>query len=235
MLAVALDRYVQVEVEPAPALLGPQHRGGRRPFRRRVAPGGAGRGRRLGARPLRRDRALADSGVAGSGIVGRPGRSGRRRRPGPTDPLAVAAAYDGHPENAAASVFGGLVAATMVEPRRWLRPLALEREWPLSPSCPIARWPPLTPGGCCRTSVSRVDATFNLGRMGLLLAGLAEPLCSLRPPPADRLHQDARDDPVPRGSGPAGGVGGGRCAGVVLVWGRTDALGYHHPDLGWPA
>ena len=31
---------------------------------------------------------------------------------GAEDPFAVAAAYDGHPENAAASVFGGLVAAT---------------------------------------------------------------------------------------------------------------------------
>ena len=37
---------------------------------------------------------------------------------GAEDPFAIAATYDGHPENAAASVFGGLVAATTVEGRR---------------------------------------------------------------------------------------------------------------------
>ena len=33
---------------------------------------------------------------------------------GAEDPFAVAAAYDGHPENAAASVFGGLVVGSTV-------------------------------------------------------------------------------------------------------------------------
>ena len=37
-----------------------------------------------------------------------------RAAAGAHDPLAIAAAYDGHPENAAASVMGGLVAATKV-------------------------------------------------------------------------------------------------------------------------
>ncbi len=36
---------------------------------------------------------------------------------GAEDPFAIAAAYDGHPENAAASVFGGLAAATVVDGR----------------------------------------------------------------------------------------------------------------------
>ena len=44
---------------------------------------------------------------------------------GADDPFAVAAAYDGHPENAAASVFGGLVAATTVEGRPVHAPLPL--------------------------------------------------------------------------------------------------------------
>ena len=41
-------------------------------------------------------------------------------------------------------------------------------------------------------SVPRIDATFNLGRMGLLLAGLAEPSVLTSAATADRLHQDAR-------------------------------------------
>ena len=41
-------------------------------------------------------------------------------------------------------------------------------------------------------SVPRADATFNLGRIGLLLAGLAEPSVLTSATTGDRLHQDAR-------------------------------------------
>ena len=40
----------------------------------------------------------------------------------------MAAAYDGHPENAAASTVGGLVAATMVEAKALVAPLALSEQ-----------------------------------------------------------------------------------------------------------
>ena len=95
---------------------------------------------------------------------------------GADDPFAVAAAYDGHPENAAASVFGGLVAATTVDGRPvHAAAAARRRRWPSSSSSPIATWPPPRPAACCPSTLSREDAVFNLGRMGLLLAGLADP------------------------------------------------------------
>src|SRR5205085_7806769 len=47
---------------------------------------------------------------------------------GAADPLAVAAAVDGHPENAAASVLGGLVAATLVDGQPVARSLSLDPE-----------------------------------------------------------------------------------------------------------
>jgi homoserine kinase len=41
-------------------------------------------------------------------------------------------------------------------------------------------------------TLSRDDALFNLGRMGLLLAGLADPALLTPEATADRLHQNAR-------------------------------------------
>ena len=48
-------------------------------------------------------------------------------------------------------------------------------------------------------TVPHADAAFNLGRMGLLIAGLADRTVLLPEAGEDRLHQDARTGPVPRG------------------------------------
>ena len=86
-------------------------------------------------------------------------------------------------------------------------------------------------------TVSRADAVFNLGRMGLLLAGLADPAFSSPAATDDRIHQPARTALFPEapallrglvdagalaacwsGAGPTligmvrGGLGGRRCA-----------------------
>jgi homoserine kinase len=45
--------------------------------------------------------------------------------------------------------------------------------------------------------VSRADATFNLGRMGLLLAGLADRSLLTREATDDRIHQDYRSPLFP--------------------------------------
>jgi homoserine kinase len=111
---------------------------------------------------------------------------------GSDDPFGVAAAYDGHPENAAASVFGGLVAATSVEgaPAHAALPLADAVEVvAIVPDRNLA-----TPEarGVLPDRLTREDAVFNLGRMGLLVAGLADPAV-LRPAATeDRIHQAAR-------------------------------------------
>jgi homoserine kinase len=111
---------------------------------------------------------------------------------GSDEPFAVAAAYDGHPENAAASVFGGLVAATSVggAPAHAALPLADELEVvAIVPDRNLA-----TPEarGVLPERLTREDAVFNLGRMGLLVAGLADP-AALRPEATeDRIHQAAR-------------------------------------------
>ena len=111
---------------------------------------------------------------------------------GSPDPLAVAARFDGHPENAAASVVGGLVSACSVD--HSVRAVQL----PLDPALSFVV---IVPDRELRTEearsvlpdlVPRRDATFNLGRMGLLLAGLADARFLVPEAADDRLHQGYR-------------------------------------------
>jgi homoserine kinase len=111
---------------------------------------------------------------------------------GAEDPFAVAAAYDGHPENAAASVFGGLVAATMVDGRPVHAALPLNEELAFVVVIPERDLATPEARGVLPETLSRGDVVFNLGRMGLLVAGLADPDALVSAATDDRLHQPAR-------------------------------------------
>jgi homoserine kinase len=111
---------------------------------------------------------------------------------GSDDPFAVAAAYDGHPENAAASVFGGLVAATSVGGAPAHAPLPLAHDLEIVAIVPERNLATPEARGVLPDRLTREEAVFNLGRMGLLVAGLAYPT-ELRPAATeDRIHQEAR-------------------------------------------
>ena len=111
---------------------------------------------------------------------------------GAEDPLAVAAAVDGHPENAAASVLGGLVVATTVHGR----PVA--HRAPLDPGLgfvvvvPDRRLPTKEARAALPAHVPHGDASFNLGRLALLLTGLADADKLMAAATEDRLHQQQR-------------------------------------------
>jgi homoserine kinase len=190
-LALAVDRYVSVEVEPADSL--------------RVHTEGEGAGlfddashlaARVVAEVLGHDRFSVTvrsqipvaRGLGSSAALA----AAAAAAAGSDDPFAVAAAYDGHPENAAASVFGGLVAATSVDgdPVQAALPLADDLEVvAIVPDRNLA-----TPEarGVLPDRLTLEEAVFNLGRMGLLVAGLADP-AALRPAATeDRIHQGAR-------------------------------------------
>ncbi len=116
---------------------------------------------------------------------------------GSKDPLAVAAHVDGHPENAAASTVGGLVAATVIKGSVTAVPMALDPDLlfvVIVPDRPLStnRARQVLP-----QTVSRADATLNLGRLGLLLAGLADHRLLVREATEDRLHQDYRSPLFP--------------------------------------
>jgi homoserine kinase len=190
-LAVAVDRYVSVEVEPADALHVQTEGEGAGVFDDashlavRVAAEVLGHDRfALTVRsqiPLARGRgssaALAAAAAAAAGA---------------DDPFAVAAAYDGHPENAAASVFGGLVAATMVEGAPVHASLHLADDLELVAIVPDRNLATPEARGVLPERLGREDAVFNLGRMGLLVAGLADPAALRAAATEDRIHQPAR-------------------------------------------
>jgi homoserine kinase len=190
-LAIALNRYVQVEVEPAPSLSvrtfgqGSELAGDASHLAVRVVTEVLGHDQFAltvhsqipVSRGLGSSAALAAAAAAAAGAG---------------DPLAVAAAYDGHPENAAASVLGGLVAATTVDGQARAARLTLSAELAFVTIVPDRSLSTADARRVLPDAVSRADATFNLGRMGLLLAGLADPSALLAAATDDRIHQSAR-------------------------------------------
>jgi homoserine kinase len=103
--------------------------------------------------------------------------------------LAVADELEGHADNVAASLYGGVVATA--GGRAVPVPLAFD---PV-----VVVWVPSfetstdESRGRLRATVSRADAVFNVGRTALLVAALAAgDVAALRCATEDRLHQDAR-------------------------------------------
>jgi homoserine kinase len=111
---------------------------------------------------------------------------------GAEDPFAWGVRIDGHPENAAASAFGGLVAATMVDGRAEWRRLKLDPELTFVAVIPERELLTSDARRVMGPTVTLEDAVFNLGRLALLIAGLAERSQLMAGAGDDRLHQPPR-------------------------------------------
>lgn len=191
VVAVALDRYVEVEVEPADSLSvrtegeGAGFSDTAEHLAARVAARVLGHNRFSltvrsqipVARGLGSSAALAAAAAAAAGA---------------SDPLAVAASADGHPDNAAAAVLGGLVVVAMVDGEVRARRMRLD---------PGLAFVAVVPDRALSTDearrvlpgvVQRTDAAFNLGRLGLLLAGLEDHRHLVPAATEDRLHEPYR-------------------------------------------
>jgi homoserine kinase len=195
-LAVALERYVEVEVEPASRLIvrsegegaglsdDPSH------LAARVAIDVAGhdhlaitvRSEIPIARGLGSSAALAVAAAAAAGAK---------------DPLAVATQVDGHPDNAAASMVGGLVAATMVRGGVRVVRLTLDVSLVFVVIVPDLNLSTTKARQVLPPEVNREHAGFNLGRLAFLIAGLADSRVLLSEATEDRLHQDYRSPLFP--------------------------------------
>ena len=126
--------------------------------------------------------------------------------------LNAAAALEGHPDNVAAAMFGGLTASCQLQDGSVS---AARMAWP-----PALKMIVLTPDVQLRTAdsrevlpqtVSRHDAVFNLQRVALLLNCLqSHDYSLLREAFTDRLHQPYRQ---------------------ALVPGMSELLAVEHPDL----
>jgi homoserine kinase len=111
---------------------------------------------------------------------------------GAVDPMAAGARVDGHPENAAASSLGGLVAAATVGLRTVAYRLPLDPQLAFVVLVPDRPLPTKQARAALPASVPHADAAFNLGRMGLLVAGLADQRRLIAAATEDRLHQATR-------------------------------------------
>lgn len=111
---------------------------------------------------------------------------------GAPSPFEVGVAVDGHPENAAASAFGGLVAACVIDGRAEARRLPLDADLRFIVLVPDRQLATAKARSVLPETVSYDDACFNLGRLGLLVAGLADHTQLIAAAGDDRLHQTQR-------------------------------------------
>lgn len=116
---------------------------------------------------------------------------------GAGDPLAIAADVDGHPENAAASVLGGLVTAASIDGKPLAFRLPLDEVLAFVVLVPDRTLPTKEARAALPATIPHGDAGFNLGRMGLLLAGLADHRRLVAEAMEDRLHQPHRSSLFP--------------------------------------
>ena len=110
--------------------------------------------------------------------------------PDPYTTFSLASELEGHPDNAAAAVYGGLTLAADD-----VRPLRLDPHPSLRPAVLIAEGLRLSTDEARRVlapQVARADAVFNLGRAAMAVVALTERPDLLGPALEDRLHQDVR-------------------------------------------
>ncbi len=180
-------------------------------------------------------------GGAAAAVVQRLGPSSLDDADGRSQVLAVASELERHADNAAASLYGGLVVAAAGTVTRV--PMAFDPA--------VVVWIPddtTTSTEQSRTAladqVSRADAVFNLGRVAMFVAACANgDAAALRSATQDRLHQSGRLSHVPRS---AEAMRAGLDAGAWASWlsgsgptvamfcesSRADEIAARLPDLG---
>jgi homoserine kinase len=136
---------------------------------------------------------------------------------GPEDALPLANALEGHPDNVAPCLYGGLTIAWLAEPPSGAaRAVRLEPAAGITPVVLIAPEPVSTEAarGLLPARVPHADAARNAGRAALLVAALTTCPEALLDATEDRLHQDYRAQAMPATRDLVGRL---RAAGVPAV------------------
>jgi homoserine kinase len=146
--------------------------------------------------------------------------------------ITLAAELEGHPDNVAAALLGGLVIACQTSAGvTWAR-LDAPR-WPVVIGVPAEESPTRAARDRLPAKVSRADAVANLSRCALLVAAVATGRHELlREAMSDRLHEPYRRDSVPgyhavREAALAAGAWGVALSGAgpsILAFGPADAI-----------
>ena len=154
---------------------------------------------------------------------------------GASDALAVGTAVDGHAENAAASVLGGLVVASVHEGDGVVaRAMKLDEEWRFVVVVPDEELATVDARRVLPATVPLSDAVHNLHAFGLLLAGLADHRDYVPSAMDDYLHQPYRTALLPfaapllatlRESGAAGSCWSGAGSSMLGLATRSTARG----------
>lgn len=146
------------------------------------------------------------------------------------DVLGLAAELEGHPDNVAAALEGGIVISDGTTTHRFEPPLGLEAVL-VVPAEPVST---AAARAALPATVPLADAVFNVSRVATLILGLAQGDFDLIAAGLeDRLHQPARSSLYPRSAqlldrAPALGALGATISGAgpsVLVWCRYEQTG----------
>ncbi|MFD8493402.1 homoserine kinase [Amycolatopsis sp. NPDC059657] len=113
------------------------------------------------------------------------------------DALQLAAEFEGHADNVAASLYGGLVLAWTEGKRFHAERLTAHPSIRPLLAVPAIRSSTETTRGLLPGHVPHVDAAFNLGRAALAVLALTERTDLLLAGSEDRLHQDYRSSAYP--------------------------------------
>ncbi len=191
VLAVALTKYLEVEVKPANKLTIVSHGEGsdlpadETHLAARVVEKvfGHTNTRVTISSTIPLARGLGSSAALALGVAAACGAA---------DPLAVAIDFEGHGENAAASFYGGLVAVASLAGNVALRRLSLDPGLSFVLLIPDKELTTAEARSVLPETITRQDAIFNLGRLAMLIAGFADVTLLSREACEDRLHQNYR-------------------------------------------
>jgi len=163
------------------------------------------------------------------------------------DLLRLATEIEGHPDNVAPALFGGLTIAWTDNETPWHKKLLVHRGVSPLVFVPDRTMSTSTARSVLDPAVSREDAVFNVSRSALLIAALTQSPDLLMAATEDRLHQNSRAAAMPetdklvrllRAAGFAAVVSGAGPSVLVLADGpgrRLDALAVaeEHTSGSW--